>query len=129
MPPSAVYPLAPRVCSLSLLLHEPRTRDHRQLLSQLSKELWTIRNDHNCLLHCTPRDIGWFVQKLIGVHLPSARYAKDGGGGVGTRSFSTEGEVGKIFSGSGSLLSIYFGASWVGMVRMGAVGKGHEWEE
>ena len=94
-------PSCSRLCSLCLLLHEPRTRNHRQLLSQLPKKMWTIRNNYNRLLYCTPRDIGRFVQKLIGVHLPRARDAKNRSGKAGTRSFPTEGEVGKIFGGSG----------------------------
>ena len=101
-PPSAICRLAQSFYCLCLLLCEPRTRDHRKLLSQLPKELWTIRNNHNRLLHCTPRDIGRFVQKFIGVHLPGARYAKNGGGRAGTHSSSTEGEVGEILGGSSS---------------------------
>ena len=105
MPPSAKCPLVPRFCSLSLLLQKPRTRNHRQLLSHLPKTLWTICNNYNRLLYRTPRDIWRFVQELIGVHLPSAGYAKDGSRRAGTRSFLAEGEVGKVFSGSGSCLA------------------------
>ena len=53
-----------------VLLSKPRTRNHRQLLSQLPKELWAIRNSNNRLLYRTSRDIGGSIVKLACVDLP-----------------------------------------------------------
>lgn len=113
MPPSAICPLVPRYYALGLLLQEPGSRDHRQLLFQLSKKLWTICNNHHRLLYCTPCDIWRFVQKLNGVDLPSARYAKDRSRRVSPPSFLAEGEVGEVFSRSGSCsVSIWEPVEW-----------------
>ncbi len=58
--------------AISVLLSKPRTRNHAQFLSQLSKELRAIRNSHDSLLYRAPRNICRPVVQLACVHLPCA---------------------------------------------------------
>lgn len=52
---------------LNILLCEPCRSDNAQLRLDRPKMLWTIADNHQCLLYCATRDLGRPIDKFIGV--------------------------------------------------------------
>lgn len=82
VPKSIVSPLNfySHAGAVLVLLRKPSSRNHAQLLPQLSKALWAIGDCYNGFLYGAPRDICRSIEQLASVQLPCARDAEDGGG-------------------------------------------------